>query len=219
MADYLFANNVSTTLNGAILSTDTTITVADGSVFPTPATGKTLLATLIKSATSQVEIVEITAISTNDLTIVRAQESTTALACADGDTIEMRITKGMLESFQLYQEIEFPISSGLTDAETGEAPLAWRPKYDYRLHEIILTAYDAPTGSTAEVDMNEDAMSILSTVVSIDAGENTSTTAATPAAISNDEIDAGKAYTFDIDQVGATNPGKGYWVKLIVSRR
>lgn len=99
MADFLFANNVSTTLNGAVGTGDTTWTVADGSIFPTPVAGKTLRATAIKAADSTVEIVDITAISTNDLTVTRAREGTTALAFADGDTVELRVTKEMLENF------------------------------------------------------------------------------------------------------------------------
>lgn len=93
----LFDNNISTTLNGAILSTDLTITVTDGSVFPDPTNG-TVIATLENASTHEVEIIHISGISTNDLTVSRGQDGTTALAFNDGDTVEMRITKEILES-------------------------------------------------------------------------------------------------------------------------
>ncbi|MCX4186780.1 hypothetical protein [Methylophaga sp. OBS4] len=97
MPEFLFKNNATTTLSGAVADTDTTITVTDGGVFPTPASGKTVRATIERASDNAVEIVDITAISTNDLTVTRAREGTTALAFADGDAIEMRITKEMLE--------------------------------------------------------------------------------------------------------------------------
>jgi hypothetical protein len=218
MADFLFANNVSTTLNGAVGTGDTTWTVADGSILPTPIAGKTLRATAIKTSDGTVEIVDITAISTNDLTVTRAREGTTALAFADGDTVELRITKEMLESFQLYQEITIPLSSETADAAAATAVTSWFPEYDYKLHSIAVVASVAPTGSTAEFDMNDEGVSMLSTVVSIDAGEDTSDTAATPPVISDTTITAGNKYTFDIDQVGATIAGKGYKARLVVSR-
>lgn len=96
---FLFANNASTTLNGAILAADTSITATNGAVFPSPVSGFTLRATLVRASDSAVELVDITAISTNDLTVVRAREGTTALDFADSDVIEMRITDAMLSAF------------------------------------------------------------------------------------------------------------------------
>lgn len=220
MAEFIFANNTKTTLNepGGVLTGDTVVTVDDGSVFPTPVAGKTLRATMVRTSDSAVEIVDITNIVTNDLTLVRAREGTSALAMNDGDSVGMRITKEMLESFQLYSEFTIPLSSEEGDAAVANAVTNWLPYYDYKLHHVMLTAKDAPTGSTAQVDINDEGVSMLSTKLTIDAGEDTSATAATPAVIFDDVITAGNNYTFDIDQVGATNPGKGYKLTLIVSR-
>ena len=90
----LFANNAVTTLNGAITAIATTITTTDGSVFPSPTGGDFFLATL--SDGTNIEIVKCTSRSTNDLTVVRAQEGTTGFAFADLDDIEMRLTAGTL---------------------------------------------------------------------------------------------------------------------------
>jgi hypothetical protein len=64
------------------------------------------------------------------------------------------------------------------------------------------------------VDINEGGNSILSTKLSIDAGEKTSTTAATPAVISDSSLAEDAEISFDIDAVGSTTPGKGLKVTL-----
>ena len=67
----------------------------------------------------------------------------------------------------------------------------------------------APTGSTIIVDINETGATILSTKLSIDASEKTSTTAATAAVISDASLADDAEITIDIDQVGSTIAGKG----------
>lgn len=225
MADFLFANNVVMTITDSEVTTGATIiNVDDASGCPTPVADKTLRGTLVQLDSNGEEqgneIVDITAIDSNltELTVVRERESTSALTLVAGDRVELRITAEMLASFQLYQEITIPLSSETADAEAATAVTSWFPEYDYKLHSIAMVASDAPTGSAAEMDMNDEGVSMLSTVVSIDAGEDTSDTAATPPVISDSTITAGNKYTFDLDQVGATNPGKGYKARLVVSR-
>lgn len=72
-------------------------------------------------------------------------------------------------------------------------------------------AYDATagTGAAVTVDINEAGTTILSTKITIDAGEQTSGTAATPAVISDSALAANAKVTFDIDQVGSTVAGAG----------
>jgi hypothetical protein len=76
----------------------------------------------------------------------------------------------------------------------------------------------APTGSTLIVDINEAGSTILSTKLSIDASETTSTTAAVPAVISDSALADDAEITIDIDQVGSTIAGKGLKVYLKVRR-
>lgn len=65
----------------------------------------------------------------------------------------------------------------------------------------------APTGSVATFDINEDGVSILSTKLTIDAGENWSDTALTAAVISDTAIDALSKLSIDVDGVGSTVAG------------
>jgi hypothetical protein len=59
---------------------------------------------------------------------------------------------------------------------------------------------------------------VLSTEISIDDGEKTSTTAATPPVISDSALADDAEITIDIDQVGSTTAGSGLKVALIGTR-
>ena len=99
----LFANNASTTLASNIASGDTTLIVSAGAgaLFPSPTGGDYFLITMV-GVTSGVEtsweIIKVTARSTDTLTIVRAQESTTAAAWTTGTKIELRLTAGSMNT-------------------------------------------------------------------------------------------------------------------------
>jgi len=88
-----FTNNAISTLASGITNSATSITVAsgDGSKFPTLTGSEYFRATLI-DASNNLEIVKVTARSSDVLTVTRAQESTTARAFSSGDRIELRIT-------------------------------------------------------------------------------------------------------------------------------
>ena len=75
----------------------------------------------------------------------------------------------------------------------------------------------APSGSGTAIDINEAGTSILSTTITIDDGEKSSETAATPPAISDSSIAADAIITFDIDGVGSTTAAKGLtvWMKVV----
>lgn len=86
-------NNAFATLATGINSSATsiTLTTGQGARFPTLAGGDYFYATLIDTS-NNLEIVKCTARSTDVLTVVRAQETTTARAYNTGDRIEIRIT-------------------------------------------------------------------------------------------------------------------------------
>lgn len=82
--------------------------------------------------------------------------------------------------------------------------------YAFTLTAIRATVTTAPTTSgTLTVDVNEGGTSILSTKLTIDVGEKTSTSAATPAVISDTELADESIITIDVDAVsgGATEAG------------
>ena len=93
-----FSNNGKTTLASGITNSATSITVNDGSVFPSLSGSDTFFMTL-EDTSGNVEIVSVSAVSSNTLTVTRAQEGTTARAFSTGDKAENRLTAAGLNSF------------------------------------------------------------------------------------------------------------------------
>lgn len=101
---------------------------------------------------------------------------------------------------------------------TGTAKVTFRMPYGLNLTEVRASVTTAPTGAVLTVDINEGGVSILSTKLTIDAGEKTSTTAATPAVISDSVLADDAEITIDIDTVGSTVAGAGLKVVLMGTR-
>lgn len=101
-----YVNNGKTTLNGAINSSVTSIVVTDGSVFPTLG-GSDYFYMTLEDVSLNNEIVKVTARSTNTLTVVRAQNGTTAKSFATADKAEGRIVAAVLDDlFDLTANIK-----------------------------------------------------------------------------------------------------------------
>tara|TARA_R110000772_G_scaffold3256_3_gene11762 strand:+ start:4026 stop:5651 length:1626 start_codon:yes stop_codon:yes gene_type:complete len=94
-----WANNASSTLASSISNSATSITVASsgGSLFPTLSGSDYFYATLVDSANT-IEIVKVTARSGDVMTVVRAQEGTSASAYIGGDKFELRPTAAGLSA-------------------------------------------------------------------------------------------------------------------------
>lgn len=88
MANLLFSNNAQTTLAGSISNVAVSANLASGAgaLFPSPGAGQYFMMTFVDAATGLInEIVKVTARSGDTITIVRAQEGTTAKAWSAGD--------------------------------------------------------------------------------------------------------------------------------------
>lgn len=100
----LFANNGTSTLAAALTAAATTLSVqpGQGARFPSPTNGDFFVLTLFQMTggiESNYEIVKVTARSVDTLTVVRAQEGTTAQAYNVGDQVSARNTAGTLGGF------------------------------------------------------------------------------------------------------------------------
>jgi hypothetical protein len=101
MASPLFTNNAASGLVYPISNVDVTLYLNGGSgaLFPQPTGGNYFMVTLISQLTGNTEIVKCIARSGDILTVIRAQEGTTAQAFATGDSVQLRITAGSLNLF------------------------------------------------------------------------------------------------------------------------
>ena len=85
MAKQLFTNNATGYLSSSINDSNLTVTLqaGQGALFPSPTSGDYFLCTIFDGV-STIEIVRVTARSTDTFTIVRAQEGTSASSFASG---------------------------------------------------------------------------------------------------------------------------------------
>lgn len=105
-----------------------------------------------------------------------------------------------------------------TAIEVGTGIVTFRIPFSLTLEEIKASSNTAPTGANLIIDINQDGTSILSTKLSIDAGEKTSSTATTPAVISTSALVEDSEISFDFDQVGSSVAGAGIKVYLMGTR-
>jgi hypothetical protein len=118
----------------------------------------------------------------------------------------------------LPETIIISVSDEISNLTTGTAKVTFRMPYAMTLTGVRANVNTAPTGSVLTVDINESGATILSTKLTIDSGEKTSTTAATAAVISDSALADDAEITIDIDTVGSTVAGKGLKVTLIGTR-
>lgn len=101
------------------------------------------------------------------------------------------------------QSIIIACSDETTALATGAAKVTFRMPFGFTLSAVraSLTTAQA-SGSILTIDINEGGTSILSTKLTIDNTEKTSTTAATAAVISDANLADDAEITIDIDQIG-----------------
>jgi hypothetical protein len=111
--------------------------------------------------------------------------------------------------------IQIAASDEATALTTGTAKITFRMPYAMTITAVRASLSTAQTsGSIFTVDINEGGSTILSTKLTIDNGEKTSTTAATSPVISDTALADDAEITIDIDQIG-DGTAKGLKVTLI----
>lgn len=143
----------------------------------------------------------------------------------NGNNLEFQIENDILRSVDLSPiasssfpaEIGVACSDEISDLSTG-LKVTFRMPYAMTLTEIRANVNEAPTGSTLEVDVQETGVTLFSTLLTIDNGEETSETSATAAMLSDTALADDAEITVIINQVGSTTTGKGLKLWLIGTR-
>ena len=114
-----------------------------------------------------------------------------------------------------------PITSFIValTAEDGDATVAdnlaqIRMPFAFTLTSVRAFVNTAPTGSGMTFDITESSTSVLSTLITIDVTEKTSTSASTPPVISDTSLADDSIIGFNCDAIGSTVAGAG--VKLVL---
>lgn len=117
---YQAKNNAFSTLAGSLTNVATTLTVqaGHGDRFPVIAAPGYTLITLEDNSGNR-EIVKVTAraSASDSMTITRAQEGTTARAWAAGDSVELRMTAGEIQT--LFDHVDDPTAAHAASAITN----------------------------------------------------------------------------------------------------
>ena len=174
-------------------------------------------------------------VSSGTVTVKRASGSDTIdetasdITLAAGEARHMAVNAG-LDGFLVLGEraaststnpIEawiIPISDETTSLSSTTAAVTFRMPYAFTVTGVRASLATASSSTTPAVqfDINEGGASILSTKLTIDATEKTSTTAATPAVLSDASLADDAEITIDIDHPGAA--AKGAKVTIIGRR-
>jgi hypothetical protein len=153
------------------------------------------------------------ALSTADWTAFDAKQA----ALVSGTNIKTINSTSILGSGNYATPFELVVAASdeTTALATGTAKITFRMPRAVTLTAVraSLTTAQA-SGSIFTVDINEGGSSILSTKLTIDNTETTSTTAATPPVISDTSLADDAEITIDIDQIG-NGTAKGLKVMLI----
>jgi hypothetical protein len=159
--------------------------------------------------------IELTDSGGNVSTVIQAP--TTILGPVIGDGVA---GVGSFASYitETYETIITSVTGEDGNASTGTGKVTFRMPYAMTLTDVRASVKTAPTGATIVCDLNEGGGTVLSTKVSIDAGETTSTTAGTPPVISDSALADDAEMTIDVDQVGSSSAGVGLKVYLIGKR-
>ncbi len=114
------------------------------------------------------------------------------------------------------KEIQLALSDESGSLTTGSAKVTMRIPFKFLFTDVRINVKTAPTGSTLTVDINDDGVSVFTTVISIDATEKTSVTATASHVFDETKqvIEDDSEITFDIDQVGSTIAGTGLKITL-----
>jgi len=125
-------------------------------------------------------------------------------------------TQVELQDIKPKESLVIAVSDETTALTTGTAKITFRMPYAFTLTEVRASLTTAgSTSGTTTIDINESGTTILSTKLTIDYTEKTSTTAATAAVISDSSLADDAEITIDIDAVTGGADEAGLKVYLI----
>ena len=117
------------------------------------------------------------------------------------------VPESRLPNLARHQALQVAVSDQTTVITAGTGKMTFRMPFGMTLSRVRASLNAASTSGVVTVDINKNGTSILSTKLTIDANEKTSTTAATAAVISDSTLVDDDEITIDIDGAGANAKG------------
>jgi hypothetical protein len=122
------------------------------------------------------------------------------------------ILESILTGTGLPAAVGFAASDETTAITTGDVKYTFRMPHALTLTSVRCSLTTASSSGLPTFDINESGTTILSTKVTIDANEKTSTTAATAAVISDSSLADNAEITIDFDVAGTGATGVKCWL-------
>lgn len=146
----------------------------------------------------------------------------TTLADTDEFVINASSTSKKIDWSDVYKQIPRTLTVAVSDETTalslGTGKITFRAPHAMVLTDIRGSLTTAGTGaSLLTVDIHVSGTTILSTKMTFDASEKTTTTAATPLVISDANIADDAEITIDIDQLDTDNVAAGLKITFYYS--
>jgi len=133
-----------------------------------------------------------------------------------GDIVDGTIALADISTAAKTEALIFAVSDETTALTAGTAKGTFRMPYGFTLTDVRASLTTAGTGAAlVTVDINKNGTSILSTKITIDATEKTSTTAATAPVISDTALADDAEITIDIDQIDTDGVSAGLKVYMV----
>ena len=158
----VFANNASTTLASAITNSVTSITVATGTgaLFPALSGANYFYATLV-DVSNNIEIVKVTARSSDTMTVVRGQEGTTARSYIVGSKFELRVTAAGMANKVAYDDTGFTVAESQVTGLVAALAALTANQLPSGTTTVFYQAA-APTGWTQDTSQNDITLRVVS---------------------------------------------------------
>lgn len=211
----LLKNNVSGVLSTQLDAAGTSMVLVDASNFPSPADNDFYLLTLVGLNTNGQEdtweVVKVTAKASNTLTVVRAQEGTTAATWPVGATVQLRLTAGTVAT-------QDALVSGLA---TKEPTIAAGTTAQYRRGDHTWQTLNKAAAGLGNVDNTSDVDKPVSTATqtALDATVKRLDVGASPAQVPAGQHLGKLAYMDELASLRATlvqpQPIGAVWVERV----
>ena len=129
-------------------------------------------------------------------------------ACGSaGDMLQYNATCSRYEPRAIRETFMTRFGSHTTCVTTGNGQYEFQLPYCFNVTEVFATVATASTCGTPTIQIQQNALDVLSTEITIDANEKTSRTATVPPVISDNTWDTNGIITFDVDVAGTGTKG------------
>ena len=200
-------SNIKTTIGSSSIvyaENQTTLTIANGFQVEIPLDSQTISDGLDAGDIFTIFEVEVTDFSGNKRTIIQAPIQITG----EVDVVSTGDDQIFKENFIVS------VTNEVDDISIGSGKITFRVPFHFLVQDVRASLTQASSGSSVIVDINADGESILTTPISVDAGDLSSQTASVLPIISTALLSDDTEIKIDVDQVGTGASGKGLKVYL-----